>query len=192
MKEQTGAIDPFYALLARLDNDVDRAAQRYNQLRGKLENNFEKWGSRSPHEDADEVLKRVSEKIAAGTEIENLDGFCYGIARNVLMESWRKPKEVEVQPGTVTVDPREKEKDQEAQDERTRRSDCMRQCLARLPIESQWLLREWADPARLGKDPRRHRKELAQSLGVAQQKLINRIDTIRDGLSKCVNNCLKK
>jgi hypothetical protein len=66
-------------LLAALDPDPARAAERYEELRQKLIRFFEWERSEIPDRDADETLNRVARRLAEGVEMKSAGAFAYGV-----------------------------------------------------------------------------------------------------------------
>jgi DNA-directed RNA polymerase specialized sigma24 family protein len=81
-------------LLAILDANPDRAEKEYVRLFAMLVKYFE-WNRKQDPEDlAQETMRRAFSRFQAGQKItvEDPAGYFYGIARNLLRESWRKPR----------------------------------------------------------------------------------------------------
>ncbi len=176
-------MDYLYILLGQLDND----AERFLELRRGVEGDLERYRHPSPPDGADEVFKRVSRRIEEGEQINNLRAYCRTTAWFVTKEEWRKPREVELDDNIVLPPPNDG-----WDEKRQLQFACKKQCFKERPLETRWLMIEYFDPTRLGANSSQHRKELAELLRVSQQQLINRVRTIRDVLSNCVKNCMKK
>ncbi len=73
-------------LLARLDSDPARAAERYEHLRGKLIKFFEWEQSNAPEDLADECLDRFARKLEEGIDVQSPGGYLAGIARMIAKE----------------------------------------------------------------------------------------------------------
>src|SRR5215210_2154802 len=78
--------EAFDRLLAAFDEDREASGRKYENLRRKLLEFFEARGSHTPDEHADETLNRVARKIQEGEAIENLNKYCYGVAKFLWME----------------------------------------------------------------------------------------------------------
>jgi hypothetical protein len=180
-------IDHIFTLLAHLSDDLQIASEQLVQLRQGMEGYLKKERYPSPSDGVDEIFKRVSRRIEEGQRITDLRAYCYRAAQLLRMESWRKPKEEEFNEKSSRL-----LQGDDKGDNKQRRFACMKQCEKRLPLETRWLMREYADPIRLGENPSQCRKELATLLGVSRQQLINRVRSIREGLYKCVEICLEK
>src|SRR5215203_101275 len=82
--------EAFNSLLYSLHPDREHAGRMYENTRRKLLEFFEARGSQTPDEHADETFDRVTRRIAEGETIDDLGKYCYGVARFVLKESFRK------------------------------------------------------------------------------------------------------
>lgn len=178
-------VAPIYTLLARLDADLERAAERYEELRGDLTRRLADWGSPLPDFHADEALDRVIRRIEEGEEIRDLSQFSRGVA-------WRVWQEYLAKIGDELPEGISEAVSEDPEVERERRYECMRECLAERPPETRWLIREYADPKRTGRQRIKHREELARMLEIPRRELTIRIFRIRAGLLECLDNCLKK
>jgi hypothetical protein len=69
--------------------DPDEAGRRYLRLHQKLTGYFQFRGVADPAAAADETLDRAARRIAEGAEVPDIDKFCLGIARFIIMEGWR-------------------------------------------------------------------------------------------------------
>lgn len=82
-------------LLAIFDSNPDRAEQKYRELCQKLVRYFG-WNRKSDPEDlAQETLKRGLSRLQQGQQItvENPERYFFGVARNLVRESWNARKE---------------------------------------------------------------------------------------------------
>src|SRR6516165_9977310 len=80
----------FEGLLEWLDSDRARAGERYEIIRRKLVKFFEWRGAAEAADLADRTIDRVSLKLEEGgvRREENPSAYFYGVARNILKESW--------------------------------------------------------------------------------------------------------
>ncbi|MGH9843967.1 MAG: hypothetical protein ACREEM_34970, partial [Blastocatellia bacterium] len=83
--------DEFDHLLRRLDSDPHIAGERYEKLRRRLTEFFERGNCVPPDELADQTLDRVARSLAKGEVIREKEpmAYCLGVARNVRHEYWR-------------------------------------------------------------------------------------------------------
>lgn len=81
-KEWVLTREAFDKLLACLDRDRERAAEKYEEIRNALITFFEHRGCLSPQEYADETINRVARRLSEGKEIyaNNAASYFYGVA----------------------------------------------------------------------------------------------------------------
>ena len=176
--------EAFDRLLDRLDPNREQAGNAYERIREKLVKFFEWRRAALPDSDADETINRVARKIAEGAEIQNLNAYFYGVARLVFAESLKsneKQQEAlrhisEKVPG-IDEDP-----DAEA------RHICLDGCLRGLPDKKRALILDYYQDEK--GDKIKHRKHLADQLGVPVNALRIRAHRIRIGMESCVSECL--
>jgi RNA polymerase sigma factor (sigma-70 family) len=183
-------------LLAALDADRERAGEKYQAIRRRLVKFFEWRRCPSPEDFADETIDRVGRRVAQGEQIQASDpgSYFYGVARNVLRESWRRSRRHEDEPLAArpepTDDPARRERDEQAAREGERRLACLEGCLERLAPESRRLLLEYYEGE---KGPRIARRQaLADQLGIAPNALRIRVHRLRERLEPCVRACLSQ
>jgi DNA-directed RNA polymerase specialized sigma24 family protein len=179
--------EAFAKLLDRLGDDRTQAGEKYEDLRRTLIRFFQWRGAPFPEEQTDETFNRLARKLDEGTEIKNIGGYCYEVARLVFLESLKghlsrqAPLEEINLKATVpdTIEVLEKEQ----------RLTCLDECLRVLPVESRELITEYyRDQKRERID---HRKALAERLGLRRDALANRAQRVRDKLEQCVTQCFK-
>ena len=171
-------------LLATLDPDRAVAAEKLLLLRRKLLKFFAWNRAAVPDELADETLDRVVRRLGEGETIRSPDpgAYVHGVARNVLHESWSRPRLVRV-PASALAPPPESE-----QVAAERRSRCLDRCLARLPAESRRLLLAYYQADGGAKIAARSR--LAAELQLSSGGLRLKLHRLRVGLQGCVRSCL--
>lgn len=178
----------FAKLLDSLDEDRDRAGDKYEVLRRSLIKFFEWRGAPFPDDYTDEALNRVARKLDEGIEIKNLGGYCYQVARLIYLESLkghdsRRTALESIHLNGDIVDTTG------AAIEKELRLSCLDDCLRALPGESRELIVEYY------KDEKRptsgRRKALAERLGLRRDALANRAQRVRDKLEQCVMICLR-
>jgi DNA-directed RNA polymerase specialized sigma24 family protein len=172
----------FATLLERLDPDADRAGAAYESLRRALLAFFTWRGAPTPEESADETLDRLAARLREGVVVDDVPRFTRGIARLVLLESWRRPdaRRVDIQ----DVEPAAAAPPEPGDDVL---HDCLERCLAELPDEGRDLILRYycAD----GRTRIEGRKRMAAALGVSETALRNRAQRLRDRLERCVLTC---
>lgn len=177
--------EAFAAFLARLSPDPERAGEAYEELRQMTVKFLECRGVAFADELADEVFNRVARRVADGEVIENLPGYCFSVARFVLLEYSRSPerRRVEMDDLPPLAAP-EHEKEEDAQ------AACLQSCLQALPADSRALIVEYyQDTTRAKIDVR---QSIATRLGITRNALSNRMVRLRTQLETCINRCVKK
>ena len=172
-------------LLTSLDADREQAGKKYERIRLKLVKYFEWRGASFPDGEADETINRVARKIEEGADVHNLDGYFYGVARLVLVESLRareKEQQALVHVPVVEMNP----VDDHPENEKLRA--CLDRCLRHLSAENRDLIVEYYQEEKSRKIERR--KGLAARLGIPLNALRIRAHRIRVGLEACVSECL--
>jgi RNA polymerase sigma factor (sigma-70 family) len=174
----------------QFDLDPEKAAAEYVRLHRKLTKFF---GWKLPGSDApalaDETLIRVGRRIAEGERIENIDRYSMGVARNVYLETVRRP--AVYQWDKNLPDPPDKETPESTAikiEEETLQKKCFQHCLNSLePHQRDLIINYYVD----GRDDEA-RKQLAEELGIELATLRKRAQRIRDKLYKCVEECKGK
>jgi DNA-directed RNA polymerase specialized sigma24 family protein len=178
--------EAFDRLLARLDDDRERAGKAYEEARRKLVKFFEWNGSGSPEEHADETINRVARKVNEGEEIRNVRGYFGGVARLLLLEIY---KEREYERGAIESLP-PPSRITEEDDHGEPRRECFERCLESLPRESRELIVEYYREEKGAKIELR--KGLAARLDIPLNALRIRAHRIRARLEECVHECLEQ
>jgi RNA polymerase sigma factor (sigma-70 family) len=183
--------EQFYGLLARLHQDPQQRALKYEELHLKLVKFFQ-WSYCSAAEDlADETLTRTARKLCAGNEeVADVEAFVWGIARRIRQEGRKKDFKT-IGLSEITED---RISDAGASLQAIERKiharqeqKCLRNCLQRLTPEDQELFLAY----RIDKGHYlQKRKELAEKFGLTASALRVRIIRLREKLEKCVARCL--
>jgi DNA-directed RNA polymerase specialized sigma24 family protein len=179
-------------LLAALDGDEARAAEKYETLRYKLVNLMTWKGCCNSDADdlADLTLDRVASKIAGGEKVENVGAYAGSVARFILLEHNRKKREDAAGDDLpeVAVDP-----DVEILRDRDNRMDCLRDCMASTipnPTDQQIIVGYYDTES---DEKNKHaRKRLAESLGMSIGALKVKACRLRDKLERCINDCVDR
>jgi len=184
--------EAFERLLSSFDPDREHAGQKYENTRRKLLEFFEARGSHKPDEHADETFNRVARKIVEGEAIENLNNYCYGVARFLWMEVSRgRAKEpipfVDDHVPSTPSGADEEEREQLRQ-KRERRLECFEECLRKLPDETRTFIVEYYREENGLKIEQR--KQQAARLNTSLNALRLRASRLRRELGVCINSCL--
>jgi DNA-directed RNA polymerase specialized sigma24 family protein len=186
--------EAFERLLSSFDSDRERAGQKYENTRRKLLEFFEARGSHTPDEHADETLNRVARKIVEGEAIENLNNYCYGVAKFLWMEASRGRNkepialdETNAHSHISGADEEEREGLRQAQEQRL---ECFEECLRRLPDETRVFIVEYYREENGLKI--QQRKQQAAHLNTTLNALRLRASRLRRELGACINSCLSR
>ena len=183
--------EAFERLLSSFDADRERAGQKYENTRRKLLEFFEARGSRTPDEHADETLNRVARKIVEGEVIENLNNYCYGVARFLWMEASRgRSKEPVALDDDYAISGADEEEREQLRQTRERRIECFEECLRKLPDETRTFIVEYYREENGLKI--QQRKQQAARLKTTLNALRLRASRLRRELGACINSCLAR
>jgi len=186
--------ESFQGLLAFLDGDPRRAAEKYEKIREKLTRFFEWKGCIPGDEFTDLTFDRVSRRLEEGIEASSDPYlFIHGVAVNVAKERWRKADTDTVPLSEATIPapalgPLESTAITKFENERG--LDCLYDCIDRLTPLSRDLLTTYhlGQPGvRIGR-----RKGLAERLNIPAAALRLRVYRIRRNLETCVHRCLQR
>ena len=177
-------------LLATLDSDEMRAAEKYETLRYKLVNLLTWRGCSGSDADdlADRTLDRVAAKIAEGEKVENVGAYAGSVARFIWLEHNRRKREDAVGDALpeVSVDP-----EIEILNGRDHHMDCLRECMASTvpnPTDQQVILGYY--DTKTNEKNKHARKRLAETLEISIGALKVRACRLRDKLERCINDCV--
>jgi DNA-directed RNA polymerase specialized sigma24 family protein len=181
--------ETFGHLLDWLDQDRDRAGQRYELIRSRLIKIFVCRGCTAAEELADETINRVAEKIQqiAGSYVGDPASYFCGVAHKIYLEHARK-----VTPHMATLPADVADKKEPLREEAEFRYRCMEQCMERISIRNRELILAYYGAANDPQSKIAGRKELSQRLGIGANALWIRTHRIREGLKKCVEMCLEQ
>ena len=175
--------EAFDLLLAALDDDRERAGEKYEVLRRKLVKFFEWHGGARPEDLSDEALNVTARKLLEGEVVRNVSSYCLGVGRNLLIEDARR----RVKEQATHNDPVFLRTGADA-DEEQLLLECLEQCLDRLPAESRRLLLTYYGGDRCAKIDAR--KALAADLGVPINALRIRAWRLRQRLERDVEELM--
>ena len=180
--------EAFDRLLLAFDNDRETAGEKYLSLRRNLVRFFEGRGCQMAEDYADESINRIAKRIYEGEEVQEINHYCYGVARFVWLEALKeKDKEekfVNELPTLQIVNPNYED------DENTTKLDCLQNCLQKLPIESRELITKYYQGEK--REKIETRQKLAEGLGIPMQALRSRAIRLREKLETCTVSCLRK
>ena len=125
--------EAFVRFLARLSPDPERTGEGYEELRQMMVKFFECRRVAWAEDLTDEVFNRVIGRVADGEMIENLPGYCFSIARFVLLEHSRAPEQRHVAFNELPPLAAPERED----DEEDVRLACLRSCLQSCTAENR-------------------------------------------------------
>jgi DNA-directed RNA polymerase specialized sigma24 family protein len=174
------------ALLAALDPDPERSADKYEIIRRKLIRLFEWRGCESPEDLADTTIDRAARRLHEGVKIHSDDPFSYfcGVAHLVYKEAWRRAAREQTALEGGNWPPRQPE-DEPEDDQRL---SCLNRCLGKLPLdEKNLLLRYYHEGNNI-----RNRKDLCRERNISINALRIQVHRVRRKLESCVRDCLDR
>lgn len=175
----------FTALLHFLDpEDPDEANNKYLRLQRKLVGYFNLKGMFDPITDAEDALQRAGKKILEGVPIPDIDRFCMGIARNIVMERLRNRRREE----SAFIRFMEISNDENTKTDRI--TELMKQCFEKLLPADRDLLISYCKVSP-GKSRAEHRRQLAEDRGWSIEALRTRVTRLRRVLTDCVKELSK-
>jgi len=170
-------------LLGRLDPDRERAALEYERLHRGLVRFFDWRGVAAPEDCADETIDRLAVKLEADASIVDIRAYALGVARMLALERQRRPILTPIDRTTDVAIAAPVEPTPDA-----RLQDCFERCLGELPRDARSLLVSYYEGDLGSKIANRRR--LAESLGVSESALRNRVQRLRNRIEACVQRHL--
>jgi DNA-directed RNA polymerase specialized sigma24 family protein len=171
--------EKFTGFLEWLSPGGEGAGEAYERLRDRLCIFFSQRGRPFPDELADETINRVMLK-AGEEEIENKLAYCYGVARNVLRESWRRDRRhADVEEVAAVAAPPAAQ---------SFSNDCLEKCLGELPPESRVLILDYFSEDKTQKIELRQR--ISERLETTQTALRMRVARVKQRLKLCIQECM--
>jgi len=179
--------ESFERLLLELGSNPGEAGARYEALRRRLIFYFTRRGLDFNEDLADEVLDRLTRRLAEGVAIGSAEAFALGIARHVAQEQFNKSLQTEAASEVFfdNIPAPSATSDMEA------RIAGMERCLQGLPKADAALLESYYLGNREG-NLIRDRRSLAQTLGLAPAVIRQRVFFIRRRLRKCMERHAEK
>jgi hypothetical protein len=174
----------FDRLLTFLSEDPEEAGRLYMLLHQKLEGYFRFNGLGDPGAAADEALDRAARRIAEGTEIPDINKFCIGIARFIVMEEWRK-RNRESDAFSKFAEP------QSVSEADLNYLQLMKECFNQLPANDRELLNSYCTGPG-GRSRAEYRRKLADRLHMTVTAMRIRVMRLRQGLEDCVKKASRR
>ena len=168
--------DPFDALLAWLDPDRDRAAEKYEIIRRGLIRIFVAKGFSRAEDMADEAFRRASERLP-DEYVGERSFYFRGFARNLIREGYRLKE--------IATD--EIPELQSLVINQSEQYGCLLRCLQFLPPAKRDLILDYH--VYEGHDKIEQHEIMAQEIGISKGALRLRAHHLRAELEKCVLRC---
>jgi RNA polymerase sigma factor (sigma-70 family) len=175
--------------LLSLDVNLEIAGKKYEDIRARLIIFFECRKRLDAEDLADETITRVIKKHYDGVDIGDVIRYCYGVARNVLLEAFEVTRRNDsfqkelVRFSNPFIPP-------DDADDRHILMVTFDECMERLSAENrQFILSYYDDSGRAKIDKRR---SLTEKLGISRNALTLRAYQIRKKLENCIKSHLKR
>ena len=177
-KKEPPGQEAFDKLLAWLDADRDKAAERYEQIYFRIVRIYSAKGCWEAEDVADETFNVVASRIDELIRTYRGDPalYFYGVAKNIYKEWLKKNK---YPPPPHVIDNSEIE----------RRCHCLEKCLQELNPDEAKMVPQYYE----GEKQERiaNRKRIAAELGISLNALRIRICHLLTRLRPCIEDCLK-
>lgn len=181
--------EAFDKLLVSLDSEPDLASEKYLIIRRNLVRFFEGRGCPFAEEHADEVINRLAKRCGAGEVINDMNSYCYGVARLLLLEIFKEQARQTSALNELSSIERTRSDEHEL-DRSNERLECLTRCLKTLPPDGRQLVVDYYEGDKQSRIE--NRKRLTQSLGIPNQALRSRALRLREKLEACISSCLRK
>lgn len=167
-------------------SNQDEAGVAYNELRNSLVRFFQIKGDSDPDEAADLTLDRAALKIPKDTPIENLTGYCFGVARFIFLERVRRTKKLNDAAAEFYSKRNSSEIVQETDDEFT----VLRKCFEKLTNAEKLFLRDYFADLPFSELDKSRRQTCLEN-DITPNNLRLRVFRLRQRLENCVKNKLR-
>lgn len=176
--------------LKLLDDDPDKAGNKYEEIRGRLVTFFECRRCQAAERLADISINRVIKRYFEGEVITTLMGYVFGVAKIVYLEylaEQRNEKHVQdelLREGEGVVEP-----DFDG-DEPDDLQICFDGCMAEVESDDRAFIKRYYEESQRKKI--KNRKSMAEELNISQNAVVLRAYHLRQRLKRCIVKCLKK
>lgn len=180
--------DEFERLLFQLDDDRERAGEKYEDIRRRLVRFFT-WNDCFPEEDlADMTFDRVASKLPSES-IHSIEAFIWGVAKNVRREFYKRPQPMNIDELPPDRAPRTKSPEaiviEFTEEQRLQR--CLQECIQKLSDPERELFIEYEHYAAKAQKM----ESLAAQLELTVSALRTRAHRIRHRVEACTSKCVK-
>lgn len=179
--------DDFNLFLRWLDQNTEKAAQRYESIRRNLITIFIRRGCHRSEELADETFNRVMRRLPQmiGTYEGEPARYIIVVARNLHLEYVKEMERQEPLPEHDHTDLSVEQTD----DSKEHDFACLEYCLRQISPQQRKLVVDYYQEDKRAKID--HRKEMADRMGIGLNALRIRAHRIRAQLEECLKNCLR-
>ena len=185
--------EAFDKLMISLDAEPDLAGEKYLIIRRNLVRFFEGRGCPFAEDHADEVINRLARRCSEGETIHDFNGYCYGVARLLLLEIFKE----QARETSALAKARYElplidctQYNAEELDKSGAQLECLTSCLEKLPSDDRKLVVNYYEGDKQSRIA--NRKRLTESLGISNQTLRARALRLREKLEGCLSSCLNK
>jgi DNA-directed RNA polymerase specialized sigma24 family protein len=180
--------EAFEKLLGCLDSNREEAGIKYSALHLRLSEFFRHRQCIRYLELADETLNRLARSLTErAIPVDQINAFCFGIARNIVLEAYRK--QARESPGTDAIEVIKSPPVTEPFDSPSEiRIKCFDECLHKSlsPAERQLIIDYYELKGRAKID---HRQVIADQQGCSKNALRVRACRLREKLESCIKSC---
>ncbi len=179
--------EDFSLFLRWLDQDEEKAAQRYENIRRNLIAIFNRRGCHCSEELTDETFNRVTRRLPGmiDTYVGEPARYIIVVARNLHLEYVKEMERQEPLPEHDHTDLSVETADETKEEE----YGCLEHCLKQLPPTQRKLVVGYYQESKRAKID--HRKQMADEMGIGLNALRIRAHRIRTTLEECLKQCLR-
>ena len=190
MANKTFTAEEFERFLLWLDEDRDKAGQKYEEIRLSLTKIFYTRGCKPAEELASETLDRVV--LACQKIINTYEGdpkiFCYAVAKKVFLEHTRNPELISFDQNTFPNNTADDAVEKEAEDIKYK---CLQKCLDALSADDRELITKYHSDSSEVEEKKEKKRELERIFNISYKALRVRAYRIRKTLYDCIEKCKK-
>lgn len=184
-------IESFDGMLLWLDQNRDRAGEKYEQIRSQLIRRFSRLGWSEPEELTNETFDRVAGTLprVRATYSGPPEPYFFRVAWNVHREHLRRPIMQALGEADLS-DSNSESFHSEQKSEKELLDSCLRECMEKLDPRNREIIANYYRGER--QDKMRSRKSLAERLGMKLANLRLRAQRTRATLKKCILDCMER
>lgn len=173
--------DNFESLLNWLDQDREKAGEKYETIRSGLIDVFNYRGCLNAEELVDDIINRVARRVKEIRDSYTGDParYFYGVGKRVYMEYLKRRPFAEL-PATLEAPQTDDVEQQYA---------CLDQCMGKLTDGNRAMILQYYSEKKQAKID--SRRALRQMLNLKPSAIRVRVFRIRETLEKCVRRCLE-